>query len=81
MSSQTPDWAKNLADAIGEFARGMEQVGHIAIAQGAMGWIYQGDMESAQREVAKLPPEQLSALSIAAATLSSLADEEAARRG
>jgi hypothetical protein len=75
---------ENLAAAMGEaakkFSDGMQHTGHIMTAQGAMGWVYRGDLEKARAVLEKLPADKLAELSMAAAALSSLADEVAAAK-
>lgn len=74
---EQPEWLKALSDAVGEFGKAMEKTGHILTAQGAMGWMVQGELEKAREALAGLPVEQLQAVSVAAAALASLADEVA----
>jgi len=75
---------ENFATAMGEAAEkireGMEHTGHILTAQGAMGWVYRGDLEKARTMLEKLPADKLAEVSAAAAALSSLADEVAAAK-
>ena len=60
------------------FLAAVRDSGHILVAQGAFGWLVRGDLDRARRELGKLPVEKLTAVSLAAAALSSLADEVAA---
>lgn len=75
-----PDWVKGIQNAAAELAKAMEQTGYILTAQGAMGWLYRGDLEKARETLANLPAEQLQAVSVTASALASLADEIAASR-
>lgn len=76
-SDEQPEWLRNLSNALGQLPKALEKMGHIAAAQGAMGWMVQGEMEKAREALAGLPVEQLQAVSVAAAALASLADEVA----
>lgn len=74
---ELPDWIKKLQEAVADVVPKLEHMGHVAKAQGAMGWIYRGDLEQARQALAGLPADKLAEISIAAAALSSLADEQA----
>lgn len=69
-----------LGDAAKKFSEGTQHTGHILTAQGAMGWVYRGDLEKARQVLQKLPADKLAEVSAAAAALSSLADEVAAAK-
>lgn len=77
---QQPEWLKQLTEAITGFGKELEKVGPILIAQGAFGWMMRGDIEAARADLAKLPVEQLQAVSLAASALTSLADEVAGEK-
>ncbi|WP_436759351.1 hypothetical protein [Streptosporangium sp. V21-05] len=79
MSGDDPQWAKDLRAAAEKAAEAFGQVGHVLVAQEAMGWMYRGDLAAARRAVAKLPADKLAELSTAAAALAAVADEEMAR--
>lgn len=49
--------------------------------QGAMGWMWRGDIEQARTALRRLPHERLLEVSAAAAALSALADEIATEEG
>jgi hypothetical protein len=81
MGSETgpePDWADQLRAGFAGFAEALAHVGHIARAQGAMGWLYRGDLDQAARALDGLPPDVLRQVSTAAQALSTLADERLA---
>jgi hypothetical protein len=79
-----PEWAKSLSERAGElaagFAHALEQVGHIMAAQGAMGWMFRGDLDAARKSLMGLPVEQLQTVSVTASALASVADEIAMER-
>ncbi|MGC5012550.1 hypothetical protein ACLQ2R_17440 [Streptosporangium sp. DT93] len=79
MTVDEPQWAKDLRAAAENLSAAAIHATHILVAQEAMAWMYRGDLEAAQRAVAKLPPDQLAALSTAAAAVAALADEEMTR--
>jgi hypothetical protein len=78
--SETPDWAKDLVNALEGIGPALERVGHIFTAQGAMGYMVQGEFDKARDQLKKLPPEQLDILSMAARALAELAEDEKAGR-
>lgn len=84
MAEETPDWAKQLQDALAQAGKELEgaftKASHTLTAQAAMGWAFQGEFDKARTEIAKLPRQQVEMLSMAARYLAGLADEEAARR-
>lgn len=69
------DVPSGLGEAIDALSKGLESATHTLIAQEAMGWIVRGDLHRARRALKRLPVEQLAAVSVAAAALTSLADE------
>lgn len=73
-------FAERMKKASEQMQAGLQQAGFVLSAQGAMGWAYKGDLAQARRVLEKLPPEKLTELSMAAAALSSLADEVAAAK-
>lgn len=76
-ADEQPEWVRNFTNALGEFGKAVEQTGHILTAQTALGQMMRSDLEQARTTLAKLPVEQLPAVSVAAAALASLADEVA----
>ncbi|ANZ35217.1 hypothetical protein BBK82_03165 [Lentzea guizhouensis] len=74
------DFAAALGEAAKKLQQGLENTGHILTAQGAMGWVYRGDLPKARQALGKLPVDKLAELSAVAAALSSLADEVAAAK-
>ena len=58
----------------------MKHAGNILTTQAAIGWVFKGDLAKAREVLAKLPPDKLVEVSMAAAALSSLADEVAAEK-
>lgn len=75
-----PDWG-SFKDAWAELGKAIESVGHVIAAQGALGYMLNGDLANARETLANLPADQLQSVSVAAAALSSLADEIAAETG
>jgi hypothetical protein len=84
MSDNAPDWAEQLQAALEqagqEIGAAFTRAGHIMAAQGVMGWMFQGEFGKARKEIAKLPPEQVGLLAMAARALADMADEDAATR-
>lgn len=76
----TENFGAAMGEATKKFSEAMQHTGHILTAQGAMGWVYRGDLASARRALEKLPADKLAEVSAAAAALSSLADEVAAAK-
>lgn len=74
---RTGVYAAEFQDALKKLADTMLNLGHIMSAQGAFGWMYRGDLDHARAVLAKLPPEVLQQVSVAASALSTLADEVA----
>ncbi|GAA2990580.1 hypothetical protein GCM10017559_08270 [Streptosporangium longisporum] len=79
MTADEPQWEEDFRAALEHIKDTATYATRILVAQEAMGWMYRGDLEGARRAVAKLPPDQLAALSAAAAALAALADEEMIR--
>jgi hypothetical protein len=71
-----PEWVTQLRAGVEGFGAALAHVGHVARAQGAMGWLYRGDIEQARTALDGLPPEVLRQVSASAAALSALADEQ-----
>jgi hypothetical protein len=77
---QTP--GQKIDAALQELKEASANAGVILAVQGAMGWMFKGDMEQARAAlVRRVPRERLAEVSMAAAALSSLADEIAAEPG
>lgn len=76
---QTP--AERITAAMEKLKTAAENAGHTFTVQGAMGWMWRGDLEQARTALRKLPPERLHEVSAAAAALSALADEVATETG
>lgn len=74
-TTEPPEWIKQLQNACEAAKPALENLAHMAKAQGAMAWMYRGDIDAARQALAGLPPEKLTEISVAAAALSSLADE------
>ncbi|GAA3958048.1 hypothetical protein GCM10023085_45670 [Actinomadura viridis] len=79
MRDETPDWAKQLQEALEGVTDAFARAGPILTAQGAMGWAYQGEFDKAHAEIAKLPRKQIEILSMSARALAEMADQEARR--
>lgn len=73
MSEQTP--GERFEEALAKLRAAGAEVGVLATAQGAFGWMMRGDLDKARAALVKLPPERLVEVSVAAAALSALADE------
>lgn len=69
-----------LSDALAKAVAGMKHAGDILTTQAAIAWVYKGDLVKAREVLAKLPADKLVEVSMAAAALSSLADEVAAEK-
>lgn len=80
-AEQEPEWAQQLRAGVAGFTEALAHVGHIARAQGAMGWLYRGDIEAAGKTLDGLPADVLHQVSAAAQALSTLADERLAQAG
>ena len=80
VTEQTPDWVKQIQEAAAVLGTALEKISYVALAQAAMGWLFQGNLDAAQRELEKLPADQLQAVSVAASALASLADDVAATK-
>lgn len=76
MSEQTP--GERYEAALAKLKAAAAELGVTATAQGAFGWMMRGDLEEARTVLGRLPRERLVEVSIAAAALSTLADEVAA---
>jgi hypothetical protein len=74
------DWKMELERVFHEFVDALEKAGHVASAQAAMGWMFQGDLQKARDVLSDLPMEQLRAISVTASALSSLSDEIATEK-
>jgi hypothetical protein len=68
-----PEWLQ----AARQFRQTIEDAGHIFVVQGAMGWMYRGDIAEARKTLADLPRDKLRQVSAAATALASLADQMA----
>jgi hypothetical protein len=73
------NWRAALVEAAAQFGAQMEHIGHVLHAQGAMGWMYRGDLERARTALGNLPVDALRQVSVASAALSHLADEVATK--
>ncbi|MBF6213742.1 hypothetical protein IU487_22250 [Nocardia puris] len=73
-----PTPGEKLDAALAKFKEAAAQVSVTATAQGAFGWMMRGDLMQARATLAKLPRERLLDVGVAAAALSSLAEEVAA---
>lgn len=81
MNGDDPDAARpTLAQIFEKLGHGLEHVGHTLTAQAAFGWMYRGRLDDAREVLARLPTGALQQVSVAAAALSTLADELAAGR-
>ena len=80
----SPEWLhqfeQTMAEAGRKLSESLARAGHILAAQGAMGWMYRGNVDQARAALKGMSPEQLHELSAAAAALASLADEELSGR-
>ncbi|MGW4958013.1 hypothetical protein ACWEPL_12375 [Nonomuraea sp. NPDC004186] len=76
----SPEWQENFERSMRQLGETLGQVGRTFAAQGAMGWMYRGEVSQARAGLAAMSPEQLREVSAAAAALASLADEELSGR-
>lgn len=67
-------------DALKKALELLTHVGHIAVAQGAMGWMYRGDLDKARETLQELDAEVLTEVALAASVLGTLAEELAAEK-
>jgi hypothetical protein len=68
-----PEWLW----AARQFRETIQDAGRIFVVQGAMGWMYRGDIAEARKALADLPRDKLRQVSAAATALASLADQMA----
>ena len=68
------------SEALASLGSTLEHLGHTLAGQGAFGWMYRGRIDDARRALERLPAGALQQVSVAAAALSTLADEIAAGR-
>ncbi|WP_280410557.1 hypothetical protein [Nocardia asiatica] len=81
-NDETPrvDW-EQVAANLRQAGEGFARAGQTWTVQGAMGWMFRGDIDRARDALRRIPRERLVEVSAAAAALSSLADEIAAEPG
>lgn len=81
MSDETPDWAKDLAEATSRaaeaIAKEMAEGSEVLHVQRAMGFMYQGDSEEACKALEWIPVARLAKVSAAASALAALAHDGA----
>lgn len=76
---QTP--GERIAAAMKGIQEAAAVAGVTLTVQGAMGWMWRGDIEQARTTLRRLPRERLLEVSAAASALSALADEIATETG